>query len=64
MRVKKVSSDNWEGYLIFVTAKEKENKDIEDQINHYKTISSNIAVFVSGTKSIEQVIKDIIPMGD
>ncbi|AAK80205.1 hypothetical protein BJV85_001632 [Clostridium acetobutylicum] len=60
MRLKKVKYRNKEALIIYLTQAEVEDNIIKEKIIEYKEGYSSVAVFVSGRKNIEKVIKDMV----
>lgn len=59
MKMKEYIYEGKKGYCVFITQKERDSREIMEQIDYYRRIGS-VAVFVSGNQSIEQILKEII----
>jgi uncharacterized protein (UPF0335 family) len=60
MRVKKVSFENKESLMIFITSLEREEEEIKKQIAYYRKLYKEVSIFVSGNGSMEKALKTII----
>ena len=60
MRVKKVEFNGKDALIIYITAEEEKDESIKKSIEGYKKQFKDVAVFVSGKNSIEDLLARII----
>lgn len=60
MKVKEVTYQGEKCIMIYITEEEKNLSDINDKINSYKSLFSNVAVFISGSRNMEDTLISII----
>ena len=60
MRVNKVNYNSKLAILIYITLQEQSDVNIIEQIKDLKKIYNDVAVFVSGTNSLEKALVTII----
>ena len=62
MRVKETLILNKPALMIYVTQEEHDTPEFQIEVDKYKKKFKNIAIFISGTHSIEDTLKNIIRM--
>ena len=60
MRFRKVDYKNTEGLIIYITKEESMDESIKKRICDFQKEYKEVAVFVSGSKNIEEIIKNMI----
>lgn len=60
MKIKKVNYKNEESLIVYLSRFESEDDNIKQKILGYRTVYSNIAVFISGDNDTFQVLNEII----
>jgi hypothetical protein len=59
MRVKRISFNNSDCYLIYLTQQERMDCEIKKKIDYYRSQTQNVAIFVSGSNDIKQILYKI-----
>jgi|GEM_PF-3484025 hypothetical protein len=60
MKVKEVNYQGDRCIMIYITEGEKGSLEVNEKINSYKSLYSNVTIFTSGRRNIEDTLINII----